>query len=55
LKANLPDDAACVLIAGSNHAGFGDYGVQRNDLEAMISQSMQWAGTVETLLARVGG
>ena len=46
--AQLPADSA-LEIAGGNHAGFGDYGVQSGDNEASISaddQQEQAAGAV---------
>ena len=57
-KALLPDDAREYVIAGGNHAQFGDYGPQPGDNEATISAEQQWAQTaeqVDALLATAGG
>ncbi|PKL11620.1 MAG: alpha/beta hydrolase [Spirochaetae bacterium HGW-Spirochaetae-8] len=42
-KALLPPDTWFLLIEGGNHAGFGDYGPQKNDGQAIISASEQWS------------
>lgn len=49
----LPADAEVVQIEGGNHAGFGDYGKQRGDREATISQREQRLLAVEATLAAV--
>lgn len=38
------------VIEGGNHAGFGNYGVQRGDGEAFIPQEEQWQETVDYIL-----
>lgn len=38
------------VIDGGNHAGFGNYGVQRGDGEALIPQEEQWQETVDYIL-----
>ena len=40
-KAKLPGSTVETIIAGGNHAGFGNYGDQDNDGTAEISQSEQ--------------
>jgi pimeloyl-ACP methyl ester carboxylesterase len=40
-RANLPDDTQFVVIAGGNHAQFGDYGLQLGDNEATLTPSDQ--------------
>ncbi len=50
-RASLPPDTEFVLIEGANHAQFGDYGTQRNDLPAVISLTTQHNAIVEALFA----
>ncbi len=50
-RALLPTDTEYVLIEGANHAQFGDYGNQRNDLPAVISLTSQHNAIVEALFA----
>lgn len=38
------------VIEGGNHAGFGNYGAQKGDGEAEISQEEQWQITVDYIL-----
>lgn len=40
-KTKLPVDATYVEIEGGNHAQFGDYGIQKGDHDAIISQQDQ--------------
>jgi alpha/beta hydrolase family protein len=40
-RANLPEDTQFVVIAGGNHAQFGDYGPQPGDGEATLIRSDQ--------------
>ena len=49
-RGNLPDDAWEVVIEGGNHAGFGVYGVQEGDGEALISGEEQLRQTAEVIL-----
>ena len=49
--AQLPADARKVLIAGGNHAQFGWYGAQANDLSARISHGEQAAQVIEAMLS----
>lgn len=46
-RGNLPGDAQFVVIAGGNHAQFGNYGVQPGDNEATIIRADQQAQVVE--------
>ncbi len=48
-RANLPEDTEEEVIAGGNHAGFGDYGPQKGDGEAEISPEEQQAETAEII------
>ena len=48
--AQLPADARKVLIAGGNHAQFGWYGSQANDLSAQISRDEQQRQVIEAML-----
>lgn len=50
-RAALPASTEYVLIEGANHAQFGDYGTQRNDLPAVISLTTQHTAIVEALFA----
>ncbi len=38
------------VIEGGNHAGFGNYGAQKGDGEAVISDEEQWQETVDYIL-----
>lgn len=52
----LPADTTLVEIEGGNHAQFGDYGEQDDDLPASISPEEQWdqaAAATEAVLAAV--
>ena len=46
----LPEEARFVEIAGGNHAGFGDYGSQRGDRQAAISQQEQREEVIQAAL-----
>ena len=46
----MPSDYEEFVIDGGNHAGFGDYGEQRGDGEALISGDEQKAITAEKIL-----
>lgn len=48
-KALLPADTWFYLIEGGNHAGFGDYGPQKNDGQATITAPEQWTIVAETI------
>jgi len=45
----LPADTWFYLIEGGNHAGFGDYGPQKNDGQATIATLEQWAIVAEAI------
>jgi hypothetical protein len=49
-RADLPADTEFALIAGGNHAQFGDYGDQARDLPARIPAAEQQAQIVRLLL-----
>jgi len=49
-KANLPADTKYVLIDGGNHAGFGWYGPQSGDGEALITRTEQQAIVSKTII-----
>ena len=40
-KDKLPSDTTYVEIEGGNHAQFGDYGKQKGDNDAIISEKEQ--------------
>lgn len=46
----LPADATVAVIDGGNHAGFGEYGPQKDDGQALIPRSTQHQSTRELLL-----
>ena len=48
-EQNLPADAQTIVIAGGNHAGFGDYGAQAGDGKASISSSDQQSQTADAI------
>lgn len=50
----VPDEYVEVCIEGGNHAGFGDYGAQTGDGEAMISKEEQWRISCEKILQFMG-
>ena len=48
-RVNAPKDSNYYMIKGGNHAGFGDYGEQKKDGLASISNEVQIKETVEYL------
>lgn len=48
--SNLPSGYKEIIIEGGNHAGFGDYGLQKGDGEAAITAAEQWRTTSEAIL-----
>lgn len=48
-EPNLPANSETLVIAGGNHAGFGDYGPQAGDGEAAISADQQQEQTAEAI------
>lgn len=46
-KNNLPDNTEFVEIEGGNHSQFGDYGLQKGDNKATISEKEQISSTVD--------
>lgn len=49
-KDNLPSDTTYVEIEGANHSQFGDYGLQKGDNEAIVSQDKQLSVTTKSIL-----
>ena len=49
-KYLMPDDTVFIAIEGANHAQFGDYGPQKGDVIAKISQTEQHKRVVEIML-----
>ncbi|HBH2028666.1 TPA: alpha/beta hydrolase, partial [Clostridioides difficile] len=49
-KQKLPDDTTYVEIEGGNHAQFGDYGKQKGDNDAIISQEKQLNITANSII-----
>ena len=45
----FPENVQICVIPGGSHAGFGSYGPQRGDGEALISPEEQWARTAALL------
>ena len=52
-KTNLPANFFEFVIDGGNHAGFGSYGKQKNDLEAKISGKEQIELTADEIFKRL--
>lgn len=48
--SNHPSGYEEITIEGGNHAGFGDYGLQKGDGEAAITAPEQWRTTSEAIL-----
>lgn len=49
-----PADGKEYVIPGGNHSQFGDYGLQKNDHEALISKEEQWKTTAQKITAMKG-
>lgn len=49
-KENLPSDTTYVEIEGGNHAQFGDYGKQKGDHDAIISEKEQLKITYNSII-----
>ena len=54
-KSSMPSDAKFVEIEGGNHAGFGDYGEQKGDGKASISNEEQIKQTSTAILKLLEG
>ena len=50
-KQFLPKDTQYVSIEGGNHAGFGNYGVQKGDSKATISNEQQQTEISQLIVA----
>lgn len=48
-KSNLPNDYKEVIIEGGNHAGFGNYGIQKGDGSGEITPETQQELTAEII------
>ncbi len=49
-KERLPEDTTYVEIEGANHAQFGDYGDQKGDHDALISEDKQLEITSNSII-----
>ena len=54
-RGNLPENAVEVILAGGNHAQFGDYGRQKGDGAAFITAQEQLDATVQAILSVLAG
>lgn len=54
-RGNLPESAVEVIVAGGNHAQFGDYGHQKGDGVASITAQKQLDTTVQAILSVLAG
>ena len=54
-RGNLPENAVEVILAGGNHAQFGDYGHQKGDGAAVITAQEQLDATVQAILSVLAG
>ncbi len=52
-EANAPERYYSRVIRGGNHAGFGNYGKQHRDNDALISSADQQAETAEFILSHL--
>lgn len=48
-RSLLPEAAVFVEVSGGNHAGFGNYGVQKGDGAASITPEVQWELTSQAV------
>ena len=48
-RENLPEDTLEKTIAGGNHSGFGDYGLQEKDTQATITAAQQQEQTAQII------
>jgi len=53
-QSNWPENARETVIAGGNHAQFGDYGPQKGDGAAEISGEAQQTATVDAVCTFFG-
>lgn len=49
-RSSFPPDTAEIVIDGGNHAGFGDYGEQKGDGEALITPEEQQTRTASAVV-----
>ena len=54
-RGNLPENAVEVILAGGNHAQFGDDGHQKGDGAAFITAQEQLDATVQAILSLLAG
>lgn len=50
-RSLMPQNYTEVCLSGANHAGFGNYGAQKGDGEAAITQEEQQIQTINAILA----
>lgn len=48
-RKNLPADLVEIILAGGNHAGFGNYGPQQGDGSATMTPEQQQQKTAEAV------
>jgi len=48
-QENLPVDLVEIILAGGNHAGFGNYGPQQGDGNATMTPEQQQQKTAEAV------
>ena len=53
-KGLFPEDLTKYTVRGGNHAGFGSYGAQKGDGEALISPEEQTEVTADQIAAWIG-
>ena len=54
-SGNLPSGAVTTVLPGGNHAGFGDYGLQKGDGTASITKEVQREAVVEAMRIFLAG
>ncbi|PIC99362.1 alpha/beta hydrolase [Sporosarcina sp. P29] len=54
-KSSMPENAKFIEIEGGNHAGFGDYGEQKGDGKATISNEEQMMQTSAAIVELIEG
>lgn len=54
-KSSMPENAKFIEIEGGNHAGFGDYGKQKGDGKATISNEEQMMQTSAAIVELIEG
>ncbi len=49
----MPPKSNVDVLTGGNHAQFGNYGIQKGDGAAFVSQEEQWKYTIEAILEHI--